>query len=358
MSGLRGRFTLQRGSFLLSVDFQIPGRGVTAVHGPSGCGKTSLLRCVAGLERAANGFVELNGECWQDEARGVFLPPHRRALGYVFQEAGLFPHLTVAGNLDFGWKRVPPAQRRVSLAQAVQWLGLDGLLERSTQQLSGGEQQRVAIARALVTSPQLLLLDEPLASLDEESKAAILPYLERLHEELEIPVLYVSHARSEMARIADHVILLDAGKIVADGALHQIVTRLNLPLARHEEAGVILDAVVESVDETYQLTYLSIAGSRLAIPGCSHNVGQTVRVQIAANDVSITLREPVETSILNVLSARIEEMAADGSSRLMLRISIDGAEILSRLTRKSGTVLGLEVGMSVYAQIKSVALMR
>jgi len=211
---------LARRGFALEVDCEIPGRGITALFGRSGCGKTTLLRCIAGLERIARAQIRFNGDIWQDDTH--FIPTHRRSVGYVFQESSLFPHLDVRGNLEFGLRRVPAAQRRIRFDEAVTLLGLEALLKQRAQQLSGGERQRVAIARALLTSPQLLLMDEPLSSLDQTSKAEILPHLERLHDELSIPVLYVSHALGEVMRLADHLVMLDAGRVQAAGPLQEV----------------------------------------------------------------------------------------------------------------------------------------
>ncbi|WP_323156302.1 molybdenum ABC transporter ATP-binding protein, partial [Pseudomonas oryzihabitans] len=210
---LTARFELSHPGFALDVDLALPGSGVTALFGPSGSGKTSCLRCVAGLEHGARGRLVVAGETWQDSERGLFLPPHRRALGYVFQDANLFEHLDVRRNLLFGWKRVAPGERRLALEQVVELLGIAGLLTRMPARLSGGERQRVGIARALLTSPRLLLMDEPLAALDAERKAEILPYLERLTRELALPILYVSHAPDEVARLADHLVLLEQGRV-------------------------------------------------------------------------------------------------------------------------------------------------
>ena len=204
VDGIRARFRLDYSGFSLDVDLDLPGRGVTALFGPSGSGKTTLLRAIAGLEHAPGGALAVNGDVWQDTVR--FVPTHKRSLGYVFQEASLFPHLSVQGNLQYGQKRVPVAQRRVSLDQAIALLDIGHLLDRKPARLSGGERQRIGIARALATSPRLLLMDEPLAALDHARKQEILPYLERLHDELDIPVLYVSHAPDEVARLADHIV--------------------------------------------------------------------------------------------------------------------------------------------------------
>ncbi len=228
---IHARLQLDHGAFSLDLDVQLPGRGVTALYGPSGSGKTTCLRCIAGLERPARGFIEVNGQVWQNSEHAVFVPPHKRSVGYVFQEASLFAHLSVRANLAFGLKRIAPAQRRVDMQQATELLGIGHLLDRQPHNLSGGERQRVGIARALLTSPQLLLMDEPLAALDSRRKNEILPYLQRLHDELDIPVLYVSHSQDEVARLADHIVLLDGGRALASGPIGETLARLDLPLA-------------------------------------------------------------------------------------------------------------------------------
>ena len=257
------------------VDLALPGRGVTALFGPSGCGKTTVLRAIAGLQRAPGGLSRVDGERLAGRRRAIFLPTHRRPLGYVFQEASLFPHLDVRRNLEYGMKRVAPALRRVSLAQAVELLGIGQLLDRD-----GPTRCRAASASAWasrarwLTSPKLLLMDEPLASLDLARKREVLPYLERLHDELDIPVLYVSHAPDEVARLADHLVLLDAGRVVASGPTHELMTRLDLPLAHGDAAGSVIEAVVASVDAAYGLVQVAFAGGTLSLPHSGVGVGQ------------------------------------------------------------------------------------
>ncbi|MDE2310249.1 MAG: molybdenum ABC transporter ATP-binding protein, partial [Betaproteobacteria bacterium] len=221
---IAARFKLAYTAFVLDVDLELPARGITALFGPSGSGKTTLLRCIAGLERTTDGLLRVHDEVWQDGAN--FLPAHRRPLGYVFQEASLFPHLSVRRNLEYGMRRIPPVERKVQSEQVVELMGLSRLIERDPAHLSGGERQRVAIGRALLSSPRLLLMDEPLSALDVASRQEILPYLERLHGELEIPVIYVSHALDEVARLADHVVMLEQGCVIASGAPSEILTRL------------------------------------------------------------------------------------------------------------------------------------
>lgn len=263
MDGLRLRFRRAYPGFELDIDLALPGRGVTALFGHSGSGKSTCLRCIAGLEKAAEGEVTINGETWQDSRRNLFVAPHRRALGYVFQDANLFRHLTVRRNLAFGLKRIAAAERRVELEQACALLGIEHLLERMPERLSGGEQQRVGIARALLTSPRLLLMDEPLASLDLKRKGEILPYLEHLHEELDIPVLYVSHSPDEVARLADHLVLLENGKVRASGPIGETLARVDLPLALDDDAGVVIEGTVSDHDPAYGLLTLVLPGSAL-----------------------------------------------------------------------------------------------
>jgi molybdate transport system ATP-binding protein len=339
------------------VGFEVPGRGVTALFGPSGSGKTTLLRCVAGLERAEGGYLSVNGECWQDTARGVFVPTHRRSIGYVFQEASLFPYLSVRANLEYGLKRVPACERQVAWADAVELLGVTPLLSRRPDHLSGGERQRIAIARALLTSPRLLLMDEPLAALDQASKSEILPYLERLHDELAIPVLYVSHSSDEVARLADYLVLLNSGQALASGPISDLNTRLDLPLAHAEEAGAVIDTIVAGYDAAFHLAYLDFPGGRIAVARQHLQPSSHIRVRIHARDVSLTLTRPEHTSILNILPTRVVDLADDGPAQVIVCLDAAGTSLLARITRKSAHLLRLSPGMEVYAQVKSVALM-
>ena len=315
---------------------------------------------MAGLERAPHGQISVNGECWQDSTRRHFLAPHKRALGYVFQEASLFPHLSVRGNLDYGQKRIAPAARRIELDQAVQLLGIGHLLERPPITLSGGERQRVGIARALLTSPQLLLLDEPLAALDGKRKQEILPYLERLHDELDIPMLYVSHAADEVARLADHLVLLDSGRALACGPLGELLPRLDLPLAQSDDAGVVLQAQVCGHDERYQLLALSLPNTPLTLrlPHAALPLNQGLRVKVQARDVSLSLEPPGPSSIINRLPVRVLELADAGqAAQVLVRLDLAGQSLLARITRYSCDQLGLQPGQMLWAQIKAVALL-
>ncbi|MBT2341318.1 MULTISPECIES: molybdenum ABC transporter ATP-binding protein [Pseudomonas] len=357
---IHARFQLKHGDFSLDLDVQLPGRGVTALYGQSGSGKTTCLRCIAGLERPARGFIEVNGQVWQDTERGVFVPPHQRALGYVFQEASLFAHLSVRNNLAFGFKRIAPRQRRVRMDQATELLGIGHLLDRQPHNLSGGERQRVGIARALLTSPQLLLMDEPLASLDTRRKNEILPYLQRLHDELDIPLLYVSHSQDEVARLADHIILLEAGRALASGPIGETLARLDLPLALGDDAGVVIEGKVSGYDPAYQLLTLNLPDSQLNVR-VAHTplaVGQALRFKVQARDVSLSLANDAQTSILNRLPVTVvSELAADNAAHVLIRLDAVGTPLLARITRYSRDQLKLHPGQVLWAQIKAVAVL-
>jgi molybdate transport system ATP-binding protein len=358
--GIHARFRVEQGSFTLDVNVNLPGRGVSAIFGHSGSGKTTLLRCLAGLARPKDGRLCVNGEVWLDTASGIFLPTHKRPLGYVFQEASLFPHLTVAGNLRYGMNRVAPATRRVELSQAAGLLGIGHLLDRMPAGLSGGERQRVGIARALLTSPRLLLLDEPLASLDQKRKLEILPYLERLHDELDIPILYVSHAPEEVARLADHLVLLDQGRAVASGPITDTLARLDLPVAMEDDASVVIQGAVAGHDAHYGLLTLDLPGARvsLRVVHAALPAGKPMRIVVRARDVSLASSAAEDTSVLNVLPATVVEIeSAPDPSRVMVRLDVDGTPLLSRITRYSRDRLGLVVGKRVWAQVKAVSLL-
>lgn len=330
---------------------------MTALFGRSGSGKTTVLRCIAGLERAPVGRLVVDGEVWQDESAGRFLPAHRRPIGVVFQESSLFPHLTVKGNLEFGRSRIPAQARRVGVEQAIDLLGIEPLLDRTPARLSGGERQRVAIARALAVSPQVLLMDEPLAALDVARRREILPYLERLHDELSIPIIYVSHAPEEVARLADHLVLLDGGRVVAAGPIGEMLTRLDLPLAHEDEAEAIVEVRVAGHDDEWHLTTLTFAGGPFTVTRRDLPAGARARLRIVARDVSLTRERQHGTSILNVFPARVLEIAPEGPGLVLVRLDIAGTVVLSRITRRSASALELAPGADVYAQIKSVAFL-
>lgn len=357
MSRLVARFDVSYPSFHLSVSLDVPAAGITVLFGPSGSGKTTLLRCLAGLERAPDGFVQFGNDVWQDEAQGLCLPLNARPIGYVFQEPRLFPHYSVRSNLLYGYNRIPTHERRISIEQVVTILGIEHLLDRRIHKLSGGEQQRVAIGRALLTSPKLLLLDEPLASLDIQRKQEILPFIHRLHEELRIPVIYVSHAINEILQLADRVVLLKQGKLVGVGALNEVLTSLEYRGSFGSlRVGAVLDARVASHEPQYGLTQLEFKGQSLFVPIQSVLVGEPVRVHIFSNDVSLVIdRTNSPTSVLNILEATIVEIREMDQSSVDILLDI-GAPLIASITRKSLANLGLKPGRHVYAHIKAVAL--
>ena len=392
---LEARLQLARAAFTLDVDLALPGRGISVLFGASGCGKTTVLRALAGLERA-QGRVALGDEIWQDDASRRFVPTHQRALGYVIQEAALFPHLDVRRNLEYGRSRshggaganANQNRRDIDLDQVVALLGIAPLMARRPATLSGGERQRVAIARALAARPRLLLMDEPLAALDAKRKAEVLPYLDRLQVELDIPIVYVSHAADEVARLADHLVLMDAGRVLAAGPLAEMLCRLDLPLPFGEEAGVVLTGRISERDATWNLARLEVSADGSVDAGADGSVdvsaalpsanaathrsacslwsrdpglplGHAVRVRVLARDVSLARTPQTGTSIANQLQGTVEALADDAShpSLALVRVRVGGSALVARVTWRSAHALGLQPGMPIWAQVKSVALL-
>ncbi|WP_421994898.1 molybdenum ABC transporter ATP-binding protein [Reyranella sp.] len=345
---------LARGAFRLAARFTAA-PGLTALFGRSGSGKTTLVDIVGGLARPDRGRVAVDGEVLVDTTQRVFVPPHRRRIGYVFQDSRLFPHLSVRRNLLYGrWFTGRAADAAPDLAAVVELLGIGPLLDRRPAGLSGGEKQRVAIGRALLARPRLLLMDEPLASLDEARRAEILPYVERLRDEARVPILYVSHSVAEVARLATTVVIMGDGKVTAVGPVADI-----LPLADAGDAGSVLDATVARHDDAFHLTVLSSAAGELQVPRLSASVGASVRAYIRARDVMLSLRPPEEISALNVLPGRIAAVVADAAgAQAEVRLDCNGAPLVARLTAKSVQRLALGPGKPVYAVIKSVSFER
>ncbi|MEY5099103.1 MAG: hypothetical protein RJA36_1822 [Pseudomonadota bacterium] len=357
MSGLEIRLALARADFELRADLRLPGRGITVLFGASGSGKTSVLRCVAGLERARQARVVVAGEVWQDDAAGIFLPPHRRALGYVFQEASLFEHLDVRGNLHYGMKRSRSAAAAATLDAAVELLGIGHLLGRTVGRLSGGERQRVAIARALATAPRVLLLDEPLSALDLQRRQEILPWLERLRDELSLPMLYVTHAADELARLADHLVVLERGQVRAAGPVQQVLAAVESPVLPGEEAGALLDGRVSERSSEWQLARVSFDGGELWLRDSGLAPGSRVRLRVAARDVSLSAVEPRQTSIQNHFPCVVEAVAPDvHPAEVLVRLRCGASVLLARITRRALAELQLQPGSRAWAQVKSVAL--
>lgn len=348
-------FSLNRpGGFALNVQFATPGRGVTALFGHSGSGKTTVLRCIAGLQHAKGSF-RINGETWQDETK--HLPTHQRPIGYVFQEASLFPHMNVQKNLSYSARASGAKHSDIAFDDVVELLGIPKLLQRRPINLSGGERQRVAIARALLSNPRLLLMDEPMSALDHNAKQAIMPYLERLHNELDIPAIYVSHDPNEVAQLAERLIYLENGTVKASGPVQKMLTSLALPMAGFEDASAILEGKVSSHDDSYHLTYLNCSGNRIALPKENIEIGTHVRIQVHAKDVSLSLKAHHDSSILNIIPALIVDIKQANPAQLLIQLQLeDDQTLLARITRKSGFAMSLSIGSLVYAQIKSVAL--
>ncbi len=352
------RLSLARPDFALQADLLLPAHGITALFGPSGSGKTTLLRCVAGLERAKDALVKIAGEVWQDDERRFFLPTWRRPLGYVFQEASLLDHLDVRGNLHYGLRRTGARhQQAIALEAAIGLLGIGPLMERRTSQLSGGERQRVAIARALATQPRLLLLDEPLASLDHARQREILPWLERLRNELHIPMLYVTHSASEVARLADTLVVMAHGRVLAVGPAASVLARIDAPVILGDDAGALLDATVSERDTRWHLMRLDFAGGGLWLGDSGLGLGRKVRLRVLARDVSLATEPPRSSSIQNVLRGAVLAVAPDAHpSQALVRVQCGESVLLARVTLRAVDALGLVPGKPVWAQVKSVAL--
>lgn len=348
---------LPRVDFSLDVDVHLPAHGITAVYGVSGSGKTSLLRAVAGLEPQARGRVDLAGQVWQDDAQGIRLPTHQRPVGYVFQEASLFEHLDVQGNLSFGLRR--SAGQPHTLDAAIDLLGIGGLLQRRVQQLSGGERQRVAIARALATQPALLLLDEPLAALDAARRQDILPWLEKLRDELQLPMLYVTHAMDEVARLADTMLLMQQGRVQAVGPVSDVLAGSDAALMLGDDVGALLDAHVQALDTTWHLAQVGFDGGAMWLRDTGLVLGQRVRLRVLARDVSINVQAATGTSIQNHVSGVVQSLTPDlHPSQVLVRVACGPSVLVARVTARAVHELDLTVGQAVWAQVKSVALVK
>jgi molybdate transport system ATP-binding protein len=351
--------TLPRVDFDVSVDVHLPLSGVTALFGASGSGKTSILRAVAGLEPQAQGVVRLGAETWLDTAQAVQVPTHQRGLGFVFQEASLFEHLDVRGNLHFGLNRSRGRASQHTLQAAIEWLGIGHLLARDTRSLSGGERQRVAIARALAAGPRLLLLDEPLAALDLARRQDILPWLETLRRESNIPMLYVTHALDEVTRLADTLWVLQDGRTQALGPVTQVLGAAQAPERWGDEAGALFEAQVVALDATWGLAQVRFAGGHLWLRDSGLQLGQAVRVRVLARDVSITRTRASDTSIQNHVACTVQSLVPDAHpSQCLVQLRCDDAVLLARITARAAHDLQLTPGQSVWAQVKSVALIR
>lgn len=347
------------GALSLRAELNCPTEGVVALFGRSGAGKTSLVNMLAGLLRPDRGRIALRGETLFDSAAGIDLPPHRRRIGYVFQESRLFPHLKVRDNLLYGWRRTPEAERPIGLEEVVALLGLKDLLQRRPGALSGGEKQRVALGRALLANPRLLLMDEPLANLDQARKQEILPFVERLRDELRLPVVYVSHAMEEIVRLADTLVLVSDGRVVASGPLEELTSRLDLrPLTGRYEAGAVVAATLARHDLADDLSELSFAGGLLVVPRLDVPEGTALRLRIRARDVALSLARPEGLSIQNIFPARVLDLGEEGGAQLDVRLDVGGAPLWARITARARRQLDLAPGREVYALVKSAAIDR
>ena len=348
------KIKIQLESFMLDANFSIPDRGITVVFGPSGSGKTTLLRAIAGLEKSDDGFLKIGDSVWQKGED--FLATHKRQIGYVFQDAALFDHLDVKGNLNFVIKRAIGLKEDF-IESIHNLLEIKTLLNRKTTQLSGGERQRVAIARALLTNPKILLLDEPLSALDLKRKNEILPYLDSIHNDLEIPILYVTHSQDEMSRLADHLLLIEDGNIIGSGPVNDMLTRFDMPLSHGGDAVSIIEAEVLKRDSEFNLMHLDFLGGQFIVPDNSFPVQTKVRIRVVARDVSLTKSKQVDTSILNIFPAMVQEIVNEGEAQVMVRLQIKETILLACITRKSSYKLRLEKGSEVFVQVKSVAIL-
>ncbi len=350
---------LPRADFELKVDLRLPARGITVLFGASGSGKTSVLRCVAGLERAHDARVCVAGEIWQDNDARIFLPTHRRSLGYVFQEASLFEHLDVMGNLRYGMQRTHSSHAGQTLQTAIELLGIGHLLSRRPGQLSGGERQRVSIARALATAPKVLLLDEPMAALDQARRQEIMPWLERLRDDLRIPMIYVTHSAEELTRLADHLVVLEHGHVKAEGAAADVLASIDSPVVAGEDVGALLQGHLIERDAKWNLARVGFAGGTLWLRESGIPIGQAVRLRVLARDVSLTTEEPQHTSIQNHLPCILESIAQDAHpSQVLIRVRCGESVLLARITRRALDSLGLQAGDTAWVQVKSVALVQ
>lgn len=341
--------------FTLNAAFQAPA-GVTALFGRSGAGKTTLVNAVAGLLRPDAGRITLKGRVLLDRNAGICLPPHQRRLGYVFQDARLFPHLSVAGNLDYGTRYAPAGGTAMSRNDVIDLLGLAPLLDRRPRHLSGGETQRVAIGRALLSRPEMLLMDEPLAALDASRKADILPYLERLKTAYHLPILYVSHALDEIARLADTLVLLSDGAVHAAGPIRALLSDPALvPLLGVREAGAVIDATVtHHADDG--LTTLRIAAGVIYLPGVQAHVGDSIRVRIRAGDVIVARARPTGLSSVNILPVTVTAVQMGDGPGAAIALDAAGDALLARITARSARDLGLHVGMNCFAVLKATSV--
>lgn len=357
-AALRLQLHLQRDAFALAVDLCLNGDGVTVIYGRSGSGKTTLLRAIAGLEHACNGVVQLGDSVWQDSLRRMFVPTWQRPLAYVFQEANLFEHLSVQKNIEFGWRRRQPCGERTVVDNAIELLDIAPLLSRPVSGLSGGERQRVALARALASRPQLLLLDEPLAAIDQSHREQILPWLERVRDHLAVPMVYVTHSVNELCRLGHNVVELDHGQVRRYGALNEVLTDLDAPFLYGDDVSAVINAQVTARDHEWHLMRVDFGGAQLWLRDSGAAIGSALRLRLLARDISISLEAPSLSSIQNHVVAELTALReAEHPSQMTLRLRCCEHHLLARITRRAAAQLQLHIGQSVWLQIKSAALL-
>ncbi len=349
---IQATFDIRRKGFVLDVNLNLPSRGVTSLFGPSGCGKTTLLRAIAGLDCHKGGFLRMNGMIWQEA--NIFVPPHQRSLGYVFQEASLFKHLNVQGNLDYGLKRVPATDYRIELSDIIELMGIGHLLDCRPETLSGGERQRVAIARALAASPGLLLMDEPLSALDRNGRQELLPYLDSLFRELNIPVIYVSHVLEETSRLADYLVLLKAVNVEAEGDIHPMLTRLGFTYKNDNSVSSLIEGTVFSHDDRFHFTLVEAGANRIALPKINQPVGRKITLKVVAKDVSLYLEYPSGSSLQNLFPVTVKEIIQDNGAMVTVMVEAGSMTIYSRITDKAAHDLVLVPGKNLVAGINRV----
>ena len=353
---IEAKFYLPRRDFLLDVQFTLPAQGICAIFGVSGSGKSTLLRCIAGLERVPGGYCKIQQHVWQDGK--IWLPAWRRPIGYVFQEASLFSHLTVEQNLQYGLRRIP-TQQRGDVSRMTQMLDIEHLLPRKPQKLSGGERQRVGIARALVMQPQLLLMDEPLSALDDARKQEILPYLERLRDEMSIPILYVTHSQHEVMRLADHLLLLEQGRILLNKPLPEALGQPGSPFSSYQDASTLLHTHVAEINTTWQLARMAFHDGSLWLRNENLIIGQAVRLEVLARDASLVREHPQHTSIQNILPATITRIDNGNHPALALvTVHVGTTRFLVQISHRAAHDLQLTPGQNWWLQIKTAALLR
>lgn len=352
---IKANLAIQLGHFHLKTNLSLPSSGITALFGHSGSGKTTLLRCIAGLTQA-QGELWVKEECWQKA--GYFRPPHKRPLGYVFQQPQLFPHLSALQNIHYGMRRAHQPLSQTQLDEAIQLMGIEPLLERKPSQLSGGEKQRIAIVRALAVNPKLLLMDEPLSALDQRRKQEIMPYLKRLHRHLSTPVLYVTHSEQEVAQLADHLVLLDQGNVLANGPLNDVLTDSQLTAHVMEQQSVVWEGTIIEKDPQWHLATCQVGNTELQLKDPNLPIGSQVRIAIQAKDVSLAQSEHHDTSILNRLPATVSSITDSGHpAHRIIKLQCGEHPLLCHMTARSVAALQLHVGSHVWAQIKAVAML-